>query len=238
MQTKSGLVDRSAVPQKILPSDHTAIAADCGDQTHDADNDGPIMRSLVQNPSGSGVHENGMASDVLHLNPLFNNLSSDSGLLAPPFFSINNDVAASLEPDNIHMDDAMGSSCVQKTEKSAFGFNNTTRDDSFLKNTGELPMFFEGSSSDTLHTQTISFVENDSVSHCPSIEEVIAFGGIPKPNSGVRSSIRLGGQPNADMPQMEKAMKMAQVRDDSFASGQLTTPLHSIINIPDSEIAR
>jgi hypothetical protein len=37
---------------------------------------------------------------------------------------------------------------------------------------------------------------------------------------------------------MENAIKMAQLRDDSFTSGQLTTPMHSIINIPDSEIAR
>jgi hypothetical protein len=52
---------------------------------------------------------------------------------------------------------------------------------------------------------------SDIVSLFPSTEEVIAFGGISKPTNGVRSSTRLCGQPNADMPQLEKAMKNAAV---------------------------
>ncbi|KAM0930682.1 hypothetical protein ACQ4PT_000783 [Festuca glaucescens] len=44
---------------------------------------------------------------------------------------------------------------------------------------------------------------------CPTIEEVIAFGGIPKVSTGVRSSSRLGNQADVDLPQMEKAMKKA-----------------------------
>jgi hypothetical protein len=40
------------------------------------------------------------------------------------------------------------------------------------------------------------------------------------------------------MPQMEKAMKKAQMKDEAVHSGQFTIPLHSIINIPDSEIAK
>jgi hypothetical protein len=62
------------------------------------------------------------------------------------------------------------------------------------------------------------------MSQCPSTEEVIAFGGIPKPTLGVRSSTRLGGQPNADMSQMERAMKNAQLRDESFSPGQFLKP--------------
>jgi hypothetical protein len=71
-----------------------------------------------------------------------------------------------------------------------------------------------------------------------STEEVIAFGGIPQPTAGVRSSTRLGGQPDADMPQLEKAMKNAQSRDESFTTGQLAIPMYSIVNIPDSEIVK
>jgi hypothetical protein len=48
----------------------------------------------------------------------------------------------------------------------------------------------------------------------------------------------LGGQPNADMPQMEKAKRKAQARDESFSSGQFNFPMHSIINISDSEIVK
>jgi hypothetical protein len=40
----------------------------------------------------------------------------------------------------------------------------------------------------------------------PTVEEVIAFGGIPKSSLGTRSSARLGCQPGMDIPQMEKAM--------------------------------
>jgi hypothetical protein len=112
------------------------------------------------------------------------------------------------------------------------------RNASFGKEDGDLPIHFESPSSNSIPTSYIAVVENDYVSFCPSIEEVIAFGGVPKPNMDVRSSSRLGGQPNADMPQMEKAMKMAQMRDDFSTSGKLNIPIHSIINIPDSEIAR
>ncbi|KAK1611062.1 hypothetical protein QYE76_034735 [Lolium multiflorum] len=47
----------------------------------------------------------------------------------------------------------------------------------------------------------------------PTVEEVIAFGGIPKPSSGIRSSSRLGQQRDGDMPQLDRAMKRAQLRD-------------------------
>jgi hypothetical protein len=73
---------------------------------------------------------------------------------------------------------------------------------------------------------------------CPTTEEVIAFGGIPKPTQQVRSSTRLGGQPNADVPQLERAMQNAQMRHDPFGSGQFSLPKHSIVNISDSEIVR
>ncbi|XP_047087058.1 uncharacterized protein LOC124698622 [Lolium rigidum] len=52
----------------------------------------------------------------------------------------------------------------------------------------------------------------------PTVEEVIAFGGISRP-SGVRTSKRLGSQANVDMPQMEKAMMNAQLRDVSACAG-------------------
>ncbi|KAK1632989.1 hypothetical protein QYE76_007304 [Lolium multiflorum] len=63
-------------------------------------------------------------------------------------------------------------------------------------------------------------------------EEVIAFGGIPKPSAGLRSSTRLGGQSNADMPILEKAMKNVQlddsinpVRRHSLFGGEETAPV-------------
>jgi hypothetical protein len=81
-------------------------------------------------------------------------------------------------------------------------------------------------------------IESDNMSRYPSTEEVIAFGGIPKPTLGVRSSTWLGGQPNADMSQMERAMKNAQLRAESFSPGQFMKTTYSIVNIPDSEISK
>jgi hypothetical protein len=70
----------------------------------------------------------------------------------------------------------------------------------------------------------------------PTLEEVIAFGGIPKALTGVRSSSRLESQHDADMLQIEKAMRQPQLREASCVSGKPTTPNFSIINIPDEEI--
>jgi hypothetical protein len=69
-----------------------------------------------------------------------------------------------------------------------------------------------------------------------SLEELIAFGGIPCPDAlAIRSSARIGSQRTADMTQMERAMENAQ-RRDSFNEGTLQVPKLSIISIPDCEI--
>jgi hypothetical protein len=85
---------------------------------------------------------------------------------------------------------------------------------------------------------SLTLIENDTLTHFPSTEEVIVFGGIPKPSAGLRSSTRLGGQPNADIPLMEKAMKNAQLQADSLNTSKSTTSKYSIINIPDVDIAK
>nr|XP_051221032.1 uncharacterized protein LOC127339195 [Lolium perenne] len=58
-------------------------------------------------------------------------------------------------------------------------------------------------------------------------EEVIAFGGIPKPSAELRSSSRLGGQSNADIPLLEKAMKNAQLQDDSLKTRGILVGINS-----------
>ncbi|KAK1618468.1 hypothetical protein QYE76_023985 [Lolium multiflorum] len=70
----------------------------------------------------------------------------------------------------------------------------------------------------------------------PTMEEVIAFGGIPQPSLDVRTSARLGGQPGGDMLQMEKAMRNAQLRDGASSIGNSLPPKFSIVNMPDDEI--
>jgi hypothetical protein len=66
-------------------------------------------------------------------------------------------------------------------------------------------------------------------------DEVIAFGGVKSQTAkGIRSSGRLRAQPNADATQLEKAMLLAQRRNESFAQG-ISQP-HSLLNFSDAQI--
>jgi hypothetical protein len=115
-------------------------------------------------------------------------------------------------PLDKNLEDAMGDSFLEKKgEMTLVDLQDTMRDASFMKSTGESFFAIDKSSNNDMPTRSLSLIENDSVSHCPSIEEVIAFGGIPKSTTGVRTSTRLDGQPNADMPQLEKVMKEGAV---------------------------
>jgi hypothetical protein len=73
------------------------------------------------------------------------------------------------------------------------------------------------------------------VSSAFSSEEVIAFGGIKSQEArGIRASGRLGAQPNTDATQMEKAMLLAQRRNEMFVQGN--SQPHSILNFSDAQI--
>jgi hypothetical protein len=126
----------------------------------------------------------------------------------------------------------------KKRERKAVDLHGRMREASPRKINGESPASFKIFSNIGTSSVSLSEIESERVSHLPSTEEVIAFGGIPKPSNGLRSSSRLGSQPNADMPQLERAMKNAQLRDESFNTGQFAIPIYSIVNIPDSEISK
>jgi hypothetical protein len=222
---------------------------DIGDRANHLAADKPMMTAAGNVLGRSSVDDNGMGNDVsLHnlnfLEPVANNpWAADKSII----FSHNvshecHDIHADgfLEPGVKQVEHGKGSSLDQKKGViHSVDFQVTVRDASSLNNTGESSIHSENSSTYGTQTATsLSLADIDHVSHCPTIEEVIAFGGIPKPTFEVRSSTRLGRQPNADMPQMEKAMKMAQMRDESTSSGQFVTPMHSILNIPDSEIVK
>ncbi|KAK1669197.1 hypothetical protein QYE76_057356 [Lolium multiflorum] len=70
-------------------------------------------------------------------------------------------------------------------------------------------------------TMSLKLIDSshDTVPVHHTVEEVIAFGGIPKPSAEVRSSTRLGNQIDGDMTQIDKAMKRAQLREDPPISG-------------------
>jgi hypothetical protein len=78
-------------------------------------------------------------------------------------------------------------------------------------------------------------IMNTPVSKSFSHEEVIAFGGIKSQEAnGIRSSGRLRAQPNADATQLQKAMLLAQRRNESFSQG--TTQSHSLLNFSETQI--
>ena len=68
----------------------------------------------------------------------------------------------------------------------------------------------------------------------PTEEEVIAFGGIANP---ARSSPRLRAKPDADLPQVERAIGLAQRRASLFESGTSSYSKLSFATLPNDVIA-
>jgi hypothetical protein len=74
-----------------------------------------------------------------------------------------------------------------------------------------------------------------SSSDHPSLDDVIAFGGIAcADESAVRSSARIARQADADTPQLDRAMRNAQLRNDYTAG--ISPPKHSILSFSDDLI--
>jgi hypothetical protein len=211
----------------------------------------PMMGLVLDSTVGSYEDNNVVGKGVFPDDLNFNNTSFDIDQFMPSSYSQFashggdfNDagpcsyqtLVGSLEKK---LDGTLGNAMLDKKwDKSTVGLQDMMGNASPLKTTGESSTSFKESSNIAFPTLPLSEIENDNVPLHPSTEEVISFGGIPKPTVGVRSSSRLGGQPNADMPQLEKAMKKAQSRDESFTTCQLAIPIYSIVNIPDSEIVK
>jgi hypothetical protein len=71
----------------------------------------------------------------------------------------------------------------------------------------------------------------------PSMEDVIAFGGIPcADKTEVRSSSRLREQPDADDTLMARAMKITQQRHDVYSAGIPSPPKFSFTSLSHSDI--
>jgi hypothetical protein len=67
--------------------------------------------------------------------------------------------------------------------------------------------------------------------------DVIAFGGIPDiAMTGVRSSERIRAQPNADISQLDRAVQIAQRRDDLQGQGNNLNTAFSILSVSENEI--
>jgi hypothetical protein len=227
-QAGTGHISTHVSPQKI-PDTVVSVGLNVNGQV------GPMMRPAAHCLGGSSVQGAGMSAGGFSQDCFVHDSCMSSNFLqSDPHDCHFANAAGSLEPVK-QVENVMGRSLIHKRQEISQGIR---RDASSMNSSGESPILPAFSSNNDIHNASVSIVDNGSVSHCPSLEEIIAFGGIPKPSGNVRSSTRLGGQPNADMPQMEKAMMKAQSRDESFSSGQFTIPMHSIINIPDSEIVK
>ncbi|KAK1629024.1 hypothetical protein QYE76_003363 [Lolium multiflorum] len=200
--------------QKIQPHAATVRAEKNGDRANHWTHNELMMRAAENGLGGSSVHAIGMSNtESLH------NLNFDDICVNINF--THHDSHECHDVDAVKQVDHDGGSSLShnKGEVHTGEVRGILRDASSFNNNGAPLTPFENSSCNVTQDTPISLVDIDHVSHCPSIEEVIAFGGIPRPTGGVRSSARLGGQPNADMPQMEKAMKKAQMKDVAVPSG-------------------
>jgi hypothetical protein len=77
----------------------------------------------------------------------------------------------------------------------------------------------------------------DPIKGKPSLDEVINFGGIlPNAEVGLRSSDRLRAQPNADATQLERAMMIAQQRNNLHTQGTTLDTHSSFYTFSDEDI--
>jgi hypothetical protein len=74
----------------------------------------------------------------------------------------------------------------------------------------------------------------------PSMAEVIAFGGIPDMSrAGIRLSVRIRVQPDADSTQLERAIHITQLRDSPsqlISWGSLNCLLVFVMSLLDSSV--
>ena len=72
-----------------------------------------------------------------------------------------------------------------------------------------------------------------------SKEDIVRYGGIEEPVSkGIRSSARLSARPDGDTNSLERAMLMAQRRNDLRTSGKSVNRKLSFLELPTDEIVR
>jgi hypothetical protein len=108
-----------------------------------------------------------------------------------------------------------------------WGFNAQTSH--VMKSTG---VFFS-----PLNTAILASNVDMPSNKCLSYEEIVAFGGIKNTDaSGVRSSERIRAQPNSHATQMERAMLMAQRRDDNAYHGMSTPIKDTVFSMSDAQI--
>ncbi|KAM0837227.1 hypothetical protein ACQ4PT_061810 [Festuca glaucescens] len=158
----------SPMAQRIRAADaatSVAVSEDSGNHWAMSANDEQMMGPFSV---GSSVHKNvGGKGPFLH--------STMVGSLEQP------------------MDGAMGNALLDKKgEKNTVGLQGMMRNASSMKTIGESSTSFLDSSNIAMPTLSISLMENSTnIPAQPSLDDIIAFGGIPKPSTEVRSSAGL-----------------------------------------------
>jgi hypothetical protein len=182
-------------PQKIKPHAATVRVEKNGDRANHWTHDELMRRAAGNVLGGSSVHASGMSNvESLH------NLNFDDICVKTNFTHHDShechdvDAAGFVESAVKQVDHDGGSSLIHKKGEVHTGdVRGILRDASSLNKNGAPFTLSEISSTNVTQDTPISLVDIDYVSHCPSIEEVIAFGGIPRPTGDERSSARLGG---------------------------------------------
>jgi hypothetical protein len=194
--------------------------------------------------SASSLH---VTRDKVKNNCNIHSVMQSSNEITSPFLLLQN-VVQQTEDGHISLDEqiktgqsnttTVHTSDVAKTNVK-FVAKSTENEDDVHKNVQSGTSHFFGLSDMVPNNTTVTVdVTNNlplSVSPKPSVEDVVAFGGIPCPAANeVRISKRIGAQSDADLTQMERAMKKTQLRNSVNSGNHI--PKFSILSIPDTEI--
>ena len=220
-----------------FPSEGLAITS----IMHDPCTRKPLGASLF---GGSGTPLHGACSGTTSIAPVV----ARSISAAPPQISLGEDFLlrnSTMEcstPASVLMS---GKGDAAVNVEVATPFSSTARVSSNCEHTFSSHDYGVGNFSSLNLSQDDAFAKNSvspvlmstPVSKSFSKDEVIAFGGIQSEKAkGVRSSGRLRAQHNADATQLERAMSIAQRRDDVFAQGTVQTQSRSLLSFSDSQI--
>jgi hypothetical protein len=101
-----------------------------------------------------------------------------------------------------------GSKIAAKDDVHTMGLHGRMGAASSMEINGESLTHVFDSPNNEVPTLSLSLMESSPIIPAqPTLEDIIAFGGIPKASTVVRSSSRLESRPDVDMTQMEKAMR-------------------------------
>jgi hypothetical protein len=188
-------------PQKIRVEREDVLASDQVDGgNHEAimSTDRPMIGTQVSDPLGSSVHPNIAANDMvlalIFLNDILNDNEVCNTMFTSKFVSNGNDTYDTCITLTSEMVDLLDQPkdgtrrMVNKEEVDTIGFHGRVGTASPIKANGNSSVSLLDSIHNTVPTLSLSLIESSPISPVqPTLDDIIAFGGIPKSSIEVRS---------------------------------------------------